>query len=79
MSRIAKAFGVILFLAVAAYGLSQFLKAQTARGVLADAEAFCADRGRVDQIAAEGGVVYSVSCGNGNVFTPGAGSATPPL
>lgn len=79
MSRIAKAFGIILFLAVAAYGLSQFLKAQTARGVLADAEAFCADRGRVDQIAAEGGVVYSVSCGNGDIFTPGVGSATPPL
>ncbi|MEO0872517.1 MAG: hypothetical protein AAFY19_11280 [Pseudomonadota bacterium] len=78
MARIAKALGFLLFFAIAAYGLSQFLEAQTARGALADAEAYCAERGGIDQIAAEGGVVDTASCGNGDIFTPGAGSATPP-
>lgn len=70
MKRIWKGLAIVAFLAIGAYGLTQFLAAQETRAVLADAEAFCADRGGVGTIAAEGGVIDAVSCANGETYLP---------
>jgi len=70
MKRVWKALAILAFLAIGAYGLTQFLEAQTTRQVLADAEAFCAERGGVGTIAAEGGSIDAVSCNNGETFVP---------
>jgi len=70
MKRVWKALAILAFLAMGAYGLTQFLEAQTTRQVLADAEAFCANRGGVETITAEGGSIDAVTCNNGETFVP---------
>lgn len=76
MKQIAKGLAVIAFLAIAGYGLTQFLKAQDSRRELADAERYCAGRGGVDHISTESGQIKQVDCMDGSVFTPDA-VATP--
>lgn len=65
MSRVWKGLGLILFLAIGAYGLTKFIAAHKARVVLADAEVFCADHGGVGPIEAEGGEILSIACEDG--------------
>ena len=62
MSRVWKGLGLILFLVIGAYGLTQFLEAHKARAVLADAEAFCADHGGVGEIETQGGEIIGLAC-----------------
>lgn len=78
MKLIVKGLAILAFLAVAAYGLTRFLEAQTARHVLADAEQFCSGRGGIDRIEAEAGMILSATCSNGEVFRPDAENAIRP-
>lgn len=65
MKRVWQALGLLLFLVVAAYGLSRFLAAHEVRAQLADAEAFCAERGGVGPIETDGGAIVSIACEDG--------------
>lgn len=71
MKRVWKGLALLAFLAVAAYGLTQFLDAHNVRAQLADAELACAGHGGVGAIETDGGAITSIACEDGTLVGQG--------